>query len=67
MTHSVASFATVDPFDGIPRLGKLLLRAKPPPVRIHSVEFTQAIQEWQLLKELKEDIFLDGAPPVSMV
>lgn len=34
---------------------------------VHSVEFTQAIQEWQELQELKDDLAGDGEPPVPMI
>ncbi len=36
-------------------------------LRIHSVEITQAIQVWQTLDELKDDLEDDGAPPVPIV
>lgn len=34
---------------------------------IHSIEVTQAIQEWQTLGELKSDLQDDGQPPVPIV
>jgi Tol biopolymer transport system component len=34
---------------------------------IDSVEFTQAIQQWQSIGELKEDLEDDGEPPVPIV
>ena len=39
----------------------------PLPAAVDSVEFTQAIQEWQPLEDLMADLAADGAPPVPMV
>lgn len=36
-------------------------------IRIHSVEFTQAIQEWQGLEELQADLDKNGSPPIPIV
>jgi hypothetical protein len=36
-------------------------------IGIHSVEFTQAIQEWQTLDELLADLQGDGQPPVPII
>ena len=36
-------------------------------IRINSVEFTQAIQEWQTLEDLQADLTGDGEPPVPIV
>jgi hypothetical protein len=35
--------------------------------KVEAVEFTQAIQEFQLLKDLKTDLQGDGQPPVPMI
>ena len=40
---------------------------QPRPGVVHSVEFTQAIQDWQALAELKTDLEDDGEPPVPIV
>jgi hypothetical protein len=36
-------------------------------LQVHSVEFTQAIQEWQALDELYASLFGNGEPPVPIV
>ncbi len=36
-------------------------------LKIHSVEFTQAIQEWQTLEDLQSDLSGDQTPPVPIV
>lgn len=41
--------------------------APPPPLKIHSVEFTQSIQVWQPLELLKADLAGDWSPPVPIV
>ena len=45
----------------------IFFRRWAPPLMIHSVEFTQAIQVWQTVDVLKADLEGDGSPPVPIV